>query len=131
LLVSLRHPTVTTAAVKDGFIHNGPATGAGDGTVPARAAVISGLPAFHVSLDHASIPKDPLAIQAVIDLAKTGQCSLQSVLPEDLDRTFAPPEAVVFQEGVAAGIRGRLETGQLKEADVDWLYRPGIGLPPE
>ena len=131
LLVSLGHPTVSTTVMNNGVIHNGPATGAGDGTVPARAAVINGLPAFHVSLDHASIPKDPLAIQAVVELAKTGQCSLQPVQPGDLDRTFAPPEAVVFQEGVAAGIRERFERGQLKEVDMEWLFRPGIGLPSE
>jgi pimeloyl-ACP methyl ester carboxylesterase len=131
LLVSLGYPTVSSAVTRNGFIHNGPATGAGDGTVPARAAVINGLPAFHVTLDHASIPKDPLAIQAVVELAKTGQCSLRTVQPADLDRTFAPPEAVVFQEGVAAGVRERFQQGQLREADVDWLFRPGIGLPPE
>jgi pimeloyl-ACP methyl ester carboxylesterase/V8-like Glu-specific endopeptidase len=131
LLVSLGHPTVATAVMTNGVIHNGPAIGAGDGTVPARAAVINGLPAFHVTLDHASIPKDPLAIQAVIDLGKTGQCSLKSVEPGDLDRTFAPPESVVFQEGVALGIRERFDRGQLKETDMEWLFRPGIGLPPE
>ena len=131
LLVSLGHPTVATAVVTNGVIHNGPVTGAGDGTVPARAAVVNGMPAFHVMLDHASIPKDPLAIQAVIDLGKTGQCSLKAVKPADLDRTFAPPESVVFQEGVAVGVRERFESGQLKEADMEWLFRPGIGLPPE
>jgi pimeloyl-ACP methyl ester carboxylesterase len=131
LLVSLGLPTVSTAVMTNGFIHNGPATGAGDGTVPARAAVINGLPVYHVSLDHASIPRDPLAIQAVVDLAKTGQCSLKAVQPADLDRTFAPPESVVFQEGVAVGVRERFESGQLRESDMEWLFRPGIGIPPE
>jgi len=131
LLVSLGHATVSSAVVNNGVIHNGPATGAGDGTVPARAAVIDGLPAFKVDLDHASIPKDPLAIQAVIDLAKTGACSLAPVQPSDLAKTFAPREAVVFQEGALAGISERWQRRQLRESDIEWLFQPGIGLPPQ
>lgn len=130
LLVSLGHATVSSAVVNNGVIHNGPATGAGDGTVPARAAVIDGLPAFKVDLDHASIPNDPLAIRAVIDLAKTGACSLAPVQPADLALTFAPREAVVFQEGAMAGICERWQRRQLRESDVEWLFQPGIGLPP-
>ncbi|MBI2689357.1 MAG: trypsin-like peptidase domain-containing protein [Acidobacteria bacterium] len=134
LLVSLRIPTVGASSFNNGTIHDAPATAAGDGTVPGRAAVLNGLPAFHVDFDHAAIPKDPLAIQAVMDLARTGACSLQPVRPADLDRVFPPQEAPLFQEGAIEAtvppLRERFAARQIRESDIEWLFKPGLTLPP-
>jgi pimeloyl-ACP methyl ester carboxylesterase len=126
LLVSLSHGTVSSAHVEKGFLAASQATGAGDGTVPGRAAVIDGVPAFKVNFDHSHIPKDPLAIQAVIDLITTGSTTLQPVQPTDLNVTFPAREASVIAEGFAEGIQERFKNGELSSDDLDWLFRPGF-----
>ena len=131
LLVSLGHPTVSKLTVEGGFVKSAPATGAGDGTVPAKAAVINGVPAFKVTFDHSAIPKEPAAIDAVVSLAKAGRCDLPGVQPEDLTRVFAPPEAPIIQEAAIEGLTARLGSGDARAADIEWLFRPGMAAPTE
>jgi hypothetical protein len=131
LLVSLGHPTVSKLMLEGGKIRTAPATGAGDGTVPAKASVIAGVPAFKVTFGHSAIPKEQAAIDAVVALATTGRCDLPAVQAADLEKVFAPPEAPVFQEGVVEAMSNRLGSGDLRAADIEWLFEPGMGAPPQ
>lgn len=128
LLVSLAHGTVSSCTVEHGVLAAGMATTAGDGTVPGTAAVVDGVPAFKVNLDHARIPKDPLAIGAVIDLVITGATTLQAVQPADLRLTFPVQEAPVIPEGFAEGVQERFQQGKLSADDMDWLFGAGQSL---
>lgn len=128
LLVSLSYGTVSSSNIENGFLVAGTTTGAGDGTVPGTAAVVEGLPAFKVNLDHARIPKDPLAINGVTDLIMTGTTTLQAVQSADLQVTFPVQEAPAIPEGFGEGVRERFQHGKLSVADMDWLFRPGQGF---
>lgn len=107
-----------------------PPTVAGDGTVPARAAAVPGVPAFLVDKDHGSIPKDPKAVQAVMDLARFGACNLAKVSEADLKAKVAPPESVEMPEAALEGMQTRMATGQLRAEDLEWIFAPGLGRPP-
>lgn len=133
-LATVDRPTVTRLA-SGNPVTPGPRNGAGDGTVPARAAVFAGLPAFKVRSSHSNIPSDPLAIQAVIDLVLTGKCSLAPVTDADLDPALsieeAPSESVTALEleAAASGVSQRLSEGRLTREDVRWLLAPDFEPP--
>ncbi len=129
LLVSLGHATVSSLIVSNGMLTNAPPTGPGDGTVPARACAINGIPTYKVDFDHGSIPKDPKAIQAVVDLIKSGTCSLSSPQPADFAATFAVQEAPFIPEDAISAIQERFRHPALRTRDIEWLFRNGMGLP--
>ncbi|MBC7930580.1 MAG: alpha/beta hydrolase, partial [Rubrivivax sp.] len=133
LLVSLGHGTVSSLVEQDGAIWRGPRTGVGDGTVPAKAAAVEGIPAYKVDYEHSNIPRDPKAIQAVSDLARTGACALERVKPEELSGEVAAPEAPApeFSEGLAEAVRTRYDVGVFGQDDWDWLTSPEMSSLPK
>lgn len=120
--VSLHHRTVVSLRNGDSVVA-GPATGAGDGTVPARSCVLPEVPAFKVQKQHQQIAKDPLAIQGVAQLLRDGQVDLPRVQESELDVTFAAEEAVEQElpEQAYREIAARLER-ELTMRDLDWLF---------
>ena len=132
-LVCVGRGTVASAADGDGMTAIGPRTAAGDGMVPARAAVLAGTPCFTVDAGNEDIPRDPAAIAATAGLITTGTCSLSSVQPADLAAFTALPEPPPpdLPEAAQAGIRDRLTSGQLRYQDVAWLLASDFNSLPE
>jgi pimeloyl-ACP methyl ester carboxylesterase/S1-C subfamily serine protease len=119
LLVNLSHATVESWR-PDGT--PGPATGIGDGTVPARSAVVNGVPAYKVDREHSDLANDPEAIAAVADLVKSGTVGLDPVRPEDLVGSIeAPPALETIDEAEWSARRQRFETGRVTREDWQWL----------
>jgi pimeloyl-ACP methyl ester carboxylesterase len=127
LLVATGHPTVCRLVLKKGVLAPGPRAERGDGTVPARAAVLPGLSAWRAQNEHTDLAKDPLCIQAVIELLRDGAIHLPQVTAEELQGPVPEKQGVVGNV-VAAGqtrireIRHRFEERrELHTADLDWL----------
>jgi hypothetical protein len=87
------------------------------------------VPAFELQADHHLLPREPAAIQAVIDLIRTGRCSLPAVAPGQVRAEVeAPPwadESLVLEstsgaEGPIAR-RVRMARGDLSAQDLEWL----------
>lgn len=131
LLVSLGHGTVCSLVTKNGAVTRGPKTGIGDGTVPGKCAAIPGVPAFKVDNEHGSIPSDPKAIQAVVDLIRTGKCSLPAVQPKDLTGKIAAKETLPSAPAPEAvqALQERAGSGRLRRADIEWLLSSETSLP--
>jgi pimeloyl-ACP methyl ester carboxylesterase len=135
LLVSLSQPTLTSAEIRDGAVGAGRRNGAGDGTVPGRALVPNGLPAFAVTGEHAFLPDQTSVIQAVASLLQTGSTNLTPVKSADV--TAALPEAApaAFTEAALgeglAGIRSRFQKGALTRDDIRWLLSNDTSKLPE
>jgi pimeloyl-ACP methyl ester carboxylesterase len=124
-LVGLRHGTVASLQQEGGRLVHGPRTSAGDGTVPARAAALAGLPAFELQSDHNLLPREPAAIQAVMDLIRTGRCSLPPVAPSqaraELPRSAGTEVLVLESTAAASSRKERLSRGELAAQDLEWL----------
>lgn len=132
-LVSLKHGTVSSVVEREGGgIWRGERNGVGDGTVPGKAAVIEGVPAFQVDYDHSRIPRDPKAIQAVSDLIKQGACALDRVRPEDISDAIRFEELPImeFPEGMPQSLQLRFDTGLFTQEDLDWLLSPDMSTIP-
>jgi pimeloyl-ACP methyl ester carboxylesterase/V8-like Glu-specific endopeptidase len=124
LLVSLGHGTVSSVVTRNGKVTGGPKNGIGDGTVPGKCAAIPGVPAFKVDKEHGTIPGDPKAIQAVVDLVKTGQCNLPAVQPKDLTGKIVGKESTMRvdpPQEMLEGMQTRFEQGKLRRKDLQWL----------
>ncbi|WP_437321768.1 trypsin-like peptidase domain-containing protein [Sorangium sp. So ce385] len=127
LFASLSHGTVTSWEF--GAADAQPRGGVGDGTVPARAAVIAGVPAYRAEYEHSDLLRDPGVIAGVIELARTGECSAPRVTEEDLEGG-APVALVETPEGDEARareVRERARRGELLGEDVRWLLRGSSG----
>jgi pimeloyl-ACP methyl ester carboxylesterase len=132
LLVSLGHPTVSSAVLQGGFLEAGPKNGKGDGTVPAASAVVDGVPAFQASYEHSMLPLDPAVIAAVPSLIRTGTCALRPVAAGDLAGTLETLESVNMADTAAAGeVRERMLRGTLEQRDVLWLLTSSEQVPTE
>ena len=128
LMVSLKHGTTTTMPwADDGSTRRvGPATAPGDGTVPASSALVDGVPAFLLDLEHGSLPKDPKAIRGVVAQITEGHPGIEPVTDSAL---AAPPTAsadaesagALLDEAALQGRRDRFATGDLTAEDLRWL----------
>ena len=128
-IVSLDHGTVGTLENRDGRLLAGPRTLVGDGTVPGKSAVIPNRPNYKVPTVHALIPRDPLAIEAISDLIRIGDCALPNVKPdEDLDDVINQHETSATTPHVAIeeSIKTRMENSLFTQADFDWLVSPTL-----
>ncbi|XXY50215.1 trypsin-like peptidase domain-containing protein [Sorangium sp. So ce269] len=127
LFVSLSHGTVTSWQL--GAAGEQPRSGVGDGTVPARAALIAGVPAYRAESEHSDLLQDPRVIAGVIELARTGECSAPRVTEEDLAAAVpvALMEAPEDDEARAREVRERARRGELLGEDVRWLLRGPSG----
>jgi pimeloyl-ACP methyl ester carboxylesterase len=139
LLVATGHPTVCRLVLDKGVLAPGPRAERGDGTVPARAAVLPGLSAWRAQNEHTDLAKDPLCIQAVTDLLRNGAFHLPPVTAEELQGPVPEKQKGVVGNVVAAGhsrireIRHRIqERRELHHADLDWLLsseEPAVTVP--
>lgn len=125
-LVSIGHGTISQLANGK----PGPRTGPGDGTVPIDSAAPKGVKAFVVEKSHSNLPRDALAISAVLQLAR-GQLPALQELTEAQRR--APPlqaeaivqELSVYDELRLPDVRAHLADGQLDGSDLDWILSSG------
>ncbi len=121
LIVNVTHGTVETWLDSG---EPGPATGVGDGTVPARSFLIDGLPAFKADRGHGDLLNDPKAIEGVTNLLKSGHTGLDPVIPADLVGPLAAEEAVgeeTIDEAAVNARRDRFSSGRLTREDLRWL----------
>lgn len=92
----------------------GPRLARGDGTVLARSAAPPGIRSHEVRFPHSLMPRDPWAVQAIMDIARSGAASLPDADVEAAaHRSFAtpmPPE-LEFSEGIAASMLDWLDEG--------------------
>ncbi len=130
LLVALDRPTVSGLAADRGFAA-GERLFPGDGTVPARAALVPGVPAYEVHADHSMLLRDDQAIAAVADLLRLGDAAGR--VADDFDAgaplgTEAPRAAELPARPGPESLlpRGR----ELTARDLEWLFSAGIGPPP-
>jgi hypothetical protein len=132
-LVGLGRGTIASMAYEDGVPTPGPRTAPGDGTAPARAALVAGIPCFTVDAASEDIPRDPAAIGATADLITMGTCRLGRVQPAELTAATALPEPTQpdLPEAAQTGIGERLSSGRLQYRDVAWLLAPDFNDLPE
>jgi len=132
-LVSVGCGTVASIADEDGVPTPGPRTAPGDGTAPARAAVLGGIPCFVVDASNEDILQDSAAINATVDLIVTGTCRLDRVQSANLIATVTVPEPTPpdLPEAGETGIRERLSSGRLQYQDVGWLLASNFDNLPE
>ena len=132
-IVSLEHSTVASLNPVGIPAGVGPATAPGDGTVPARSALIPGRANYKAMSLHAQLLRDPEVIQAVSDLIRTDRCTLQPVsTTADLNITLPAPklaDPVMLEGAIAAAdpveaICRRIQNGIFTQSDYDWLVNP-------
>jgi pimeloyl-ACP methyl ester carboxylesterase len=129
LLVATEHPTVSRLVLEQGTLAPGPRAERGDGTVPGLAAVLPGLglPAFRVRNEHTDLARDPLSIQAVIQLLSEGVVHLPAVTAEELQGPVPTPEKALGHAVAAGQARIREvrrifeERRELRGEHLDWL----------
>lgn len=126
LLVGVRHGTVASLQRDHGQVGHGPRLYAGDGTVPARAAAIAGVPAYELASEHQELPREPAAIQAVMDLIRTGRCSLPPVSMHQAraEVPSAGPSLLLESARPVGSLedrKGRMAHGELRATDLVWL----------
>ena len=135
-IVSREFGTVSNVCSENGRIALGPRTGPGDGTVPIRAAAVTQLLELYEATGkrHADMMNNTDIINGVADIVRTGSTSaLEKIRLEDIDFDEILPEteAIEAAEDQLEGVRGRMEEGRLTAADVDWLFDPLVGAPPQ
>jgi pimeloyl-ACP methyl ester carboxylesterase/V8-like Glu-specific endopeptidase len=129
-LVSVAHGTVSS--VEDALA--GRRAGPGDGTVPIASAAPPGLPAYVVNREHSDLPRDPLAIAAVLRMARGGEPGLPTLSDEQRRAPVAKAEAVVAELAAYDQLRGeevsrRVAAEAVEGADLDWILSTGFGVP--
>ena len=123
ILMNTQIGTLVSAELVGGQLVTGAATGAGDGTVPALSAFVSGIPAFRMGGQHALMLLEADATRAVSELIQRGVCSLPAVGAADLTQAAVAHEAPAAIESIeaAAPIRERMRNGRLPQGDILWL----------
>jgi len=129
-LVSVGHGTVSS--VEDALA--GRRAGPGDGTVPIGSAAPPGLPAYLVNREHSDLPRDPLAIAAVLRMARGGEPGLPLLTDEQRRAPVARAEAVVAELAAYDQLRGeevarRVAAEAVEGADLDWILSTGFDVP--
>jgi pimeloyl-ACP methyl ester carboxylesterase len=135
-IVSREFGTISNVRSENARIVPGPRTGPGDGTVPIRAAAVTQLSDLYEATGkrHADMMNNTDIIKGVADIVRTGSTSaLEKIRLEDIDFDEILPEteAIETTEDQLEGVRGRMEKGHLTAADVDWLFDPLVGAPPQ
>ena len=132
-LLATRYPTVgSLVETAEGAFAPGPRTCQGDGVVAASAALVPGMIGYRTTFPHTLAPVEPSAIQAVLDLIRTGQCALPRIDGTDVSADLAPapsPELDMAQGLIASGAQA-MKDGLLNFAAVAWLLSP-VESPPE
>lgn len=129
ILVNIDLPTPCTFIKKDGIAMPSPLAMRGDGTVPARSALVPGVTAYRVFESHGDLLRDEGVIDAVPRLIHGEEPPLAEVTNEDVAAPL--PEAAstmletfpVLLEGRAAAIRERMNNGIVTTEDVRWILR--------
>jgi hypothetical protein len=137
LLVGLDRETIVDLAEatpsQPGPPKLGPRNGVGDGTVPARAALIENVPAYEVHAPHMMMPRDNTVIRTVVSLLADGSVpdDVSEVDRTQLDRTFPGHESPTLElsDEALEAIRTRMGNS-LRADDVAWLLDPSMQPPP-
>ncbi len=136
-IVSGRFGTVVSARTENGGLVAGSRNGAGDGTVPLRAAAISQLKELYEATGdkrHADMLNDKVVIGAAADLVSTGATTAldrRTFSDADFDATLVELESVEPSDEALEPLRERLENGQLTQEDLSWIFDPASGDPPQ
>jgi pimeloyl-ACP methyl ester carboxylesterase len=132
-LLATRYPTVgSLVETPSGALAAGPRTCQGDGVVAASAALVPGVIGYRTTFPHTLAPVERSAIQAVLDLIRTGLCDLPPIDGSDVSGPITPgssPEIDMAQGLFASGAEA-MRNGLLDFDAVAWLLSPG-GLPGE
>jgi pimeloyl-ACP methyl ester carboxylesterase len=137
LLVGLDRETIVDLAdanpSQPGLPRLGPRNGVGDGTVPARAALIENVPAYEVHAQHMLLPRDNTVIRTVASLLADGGVpdDVSEVDRTRLDRTFPSQESATLElsEEALEAMQTRMHNS-LRADDVAWLLDPSMQPPP-
>jgi hypothetical protein len=106
-LLATHYPSVASfARDAEGAITAGPRTSQGDGVVAAASALPHGVIGYRTMFPHTFAPAEPAAIQAVLDLIRTGECDLDPIEKDDLTATIGPGRAPEVQM-----VLGLMESG--------------------
>ncbi|MEP7126343.1 MAG: hypothetical protein ABJE95_35755 [Byssovorax sp.] len=126
-LLSTRYPTVgALTQTPEGRFAAGPRTSQGDGVVAARSALVPGVVGYRTSYPHTLAPVEHAAIQAVLDLIRTGTCSLPPLDASDVAAELTPgqsPETDIAEGLIASGAEF-MKGGLLSFAGIAWLFSP-------
>ncbi|HEY7724495.1 MAG TPA: trypsin-like peptidase domain-containing protein [Anaeromyxobacteraceae bacterium] len=128
-LVSVAHGTASSVADAKAGRRVGP----GDGTVPIASAAPRGVAAYLARSEHSDLPRDPLAIGAVLQLARGQEPTLERLTDAHRTGPVSQAEAIVRELATYDGrrapeVRGRLAEGRLDGSDVDWLLSSGFDV---
>lgn len=97
----------------------------GDGTVPARAALVPGLPAYEIDSEHSQLPANDRAIEAVAQLLREGSVPPDLKAPDPTDLGAEIPGAETIEElAIDEGAIAERMRSKLTRADLEWLFAP-------
>lgn len=126
-LLATRYPTVgSLVETPEGALAPGPRTCQGDGVVTASSALVPGVIGYRTRFPHTLAPVEPAAIEAVLDLIRTGTCSLPPIDGDDVavDLTPGPSPEVEMAQGLAESGAEAMRNGLLNFSAVAWLLCP-------
>lgn len=128
-LVSLGHGTVSSVA--DALA--GRRVSPGDGTVPLASAAPPGVKAYLVSREHSDLPRDPLAIAAVLQLARGQDPGLPELTAAQRRAPVPQAEAIVaelsaYDEARGAEVARRVANETVEGGDLDWILSTGFDV---
>jgi hypothetical protein len=126
-LLATRYPTVgSLVETPEGALAAGPRVRQGDGVVAAFSALVPGVIGYRTTFPHTLAPIEHAAIQAVLDLIRTGACALPPIDGADVASELPPgpsPEVQMIQGLMESGAES-MRNGLLSSAAVAWLLSP-------
>lgn len=126
-LLATSYPTVgSLVQAPDGRFAAGPRTSRGDGVVAAHSALVPGVVGYRTTYPHTLAPVEHAAIEAVLDLIRTGTCSLPPIDASDVAAELEPGHSpdVDIVEGLIARGAESMRNGLLSFTAVAWLFSP-------